>query len=32
MTYSEGEIRRQLSLGEDSHWEFKEIEFSLAAA
>ena len=28
MTYSEGEIRRQLSLGEDSHWEFKEIEFA----
>ncbi len=27
MTYSEGEIRRQLSLGEDSHWEFKQIEF-----
>ena len=23
MTYSEGEIRRQLSLGEDSHWEFQ---------
>ena len=28
MTYSEGEIRRQLSLGEDSHWEFKQIEFT----
>ena len=28
MTYSEGEIRLQLSLGEDSHWEFKEIKFS----
>ena len=28
MTYSEGEIRRQLSLGEDSHWEFKQIEFA----
>ena len=28
MTYSEGEIRRQLSLGEDSHWEFKEIKFA----
>ena len=28
MTYSEEEIRRQLSLGEDSHWEFKQIEFA----
>ena len=27
MTYSEGEIRCQLSLGEDSRWEFKQIEF-----
>ena len=28
MTYSEGEIRLQLSLGEDSRWEFKQIEFA----
>ncbi len=28
MDYSEGEIRRQLNLGEDSHWEFKQIEFT----
>ena len=27
MTCSEGEIRCQLSLGEDSRWEFKQIEF-----
>ena len=28
MTYTGQEIARQLSLGEDSHWEFKQIEFS----
>ena len=28
MTYSEAEIRVQLSLGEDSRWEFKQIEFA----
>ena len=28
MTYSEAEIRLQLSLGEDSRWEFKQIEFA----
>ncbi len=28
MTYSEDEIRRRLLLGEDSHWEFKQIEFA----
>ena len=29
MTYSDEEIRRQLCLGsEDSHWEFKQIEFA----
>lgn len=27
MTVSDKEIRRQLQLGEDSRWEFKEIEF-----
>ena len=27
MTVSDEEIRRQLQLGEDSRWEFKEIEF-----
>ena len=27
-TFSEDELRRQLRLGEDSHWEFKEIEFA----
>ena len=26
--YSEDEIERQLRLGEDSQWEFKQIEFS----
>ena len=28
MTYSDEAIRRQLRLGEDSHWEFKRIEFA----
>ena len=28
MTYSDEDITRQLQLGEDSHWEFKEIKFS----
>lgn len=28
MTYSEAEIRLQISLGEDSRWEFKQIEFA----
>ena len=28
MTYSDEEIRRQLRLGEDSHWKFKQIEFA----
>ena len=28
MTYSDQEIRRRLQLGEDSSWEFKEIEFN----
>ena len=28
MTYSDEDIARQLRLGEDSHWEFKEIEFA----
>ena len=27
MNFSDEEIRRQMRLGEDSHWEFKEIEF-----
>ena len=27
MNFSDEEIRRQMCLGEDSHWEFKEIEF-----
>ena len=26
--FSDEEIRRQLRLGEDSHWEFKQIEFA----
>ena len=26
MNFSDEEIRHQMSLGEDSHWEFKEIE------
>ena len=28
MTYSDEEIRRRLRLGEDSRWEFKQIDFS----
>ena len=28
MTYSDEAIRRQLRLGEDSHWEFKRVEFA----
>ena len=28
MTVHDGEIRKQLRLGEDSRWEFKQIEFS----
>ena len=28
MNFSDKEIRRQMRLGEDSHWEFKEIEFA----
>ena len=28
MNFSDEEIRRQMHLGEDSHWEFKEIEFA----
>ena len=28
MTFSEAEIRLRLSLGEDSRWEFKQIEFA----
>ena len=28
MSFSDEEIRRQMRLGEDSHWEFKEIEFA----
>ena len=28
MTYNEDEIRCRLRLGEDSHWEFKQIEFT----
>ena len=28
MNFSDEEIRRQVRLGEDSHWEFKEIEFA----
>ena len=28
MNFSDEEIRRQMRLGEDSHWEFKEIEFA----
>ena len=28
MTYGEEKIRRQLSLGEDSHWEFNQAEFA----
>lgn len=28
MRFSDEEIRRQIRLGEDNHWEFKEIEFA----
>ena len=28
MNFSDEEIRRQMRLGEDSRWEFKEIEFA----
>ena len=28
MTYGDEEIARQLRLGEDSHWEFKSVEFA----
>lgn len=28
MNFSDDEIKRQMRLGEDSHWEFKEIEFA----
>ena len=28
MTFSDEDIIRQLDLGEDSHWEFKQIEFA----
>ena len=28
MTYSDEEIRLQLELGEDSNWEFKEVQFA----
>ena len=28
MNFSDEDIRRQIYLGEDSHWEFKEIEFA----
>ena len=28
MRFSDEEIRRQIRLGEDSHWEFKQIEFA----
>ena len=28
MTYSDEEIRRQLQLAEDSHWEFKAVQFA----
>ena len=28
MNYSDEAIRRQLRLGEDSHWEFKQVEFA----
>lgn len=27
-TFSDEELRRQLRLGEDSHWEFKQLEFA----
>lgn len=28
MNFSDEDIKRQMRLGEDSHWEFKEIEFT----
>ncbi len=28
MTYGDEEVRRQLRLGEDSNWEFKEVDFA----
>ena len=28
MNFSDEDIRRQMCFGEDSHWEFKEIEFA----
>ena len=28
MNFSDEEIKRQMRLGEDSHWEFKEIVFT----
>ena len=28
MTYTDDEVRRHLRLGEDSHWEFKEVVFA----
>ena len=28
MNFSDEEIKRQMRLGEDSHWEFKEIVFA----
>ena len=28
MTFSDKELKRQLSLGEDTQWEFKQIVFS----
>ena len=28
MNFSDEDIRRQIRLGEDSHWEFKEIQFA----
>ena len=28
MNFSDEDIKRQMRLGEDSHWEFKEIEFA----
>ena len=28
MSHSDEQIRRQLDLGEDSQWEFKQVEFA----
>lgn len=28
MSFSDEELKRQMRLGEDSHWEFKQIEFA----